>query len=142
MVRNDGHVRGELSEFKVAEDLIEQKCRVSYTHGQYPYDLIGDFDGNLLKIQVKTGNKEKNRKRKYRINTEGYEKRNVDLFAGYARKPDEVFYVPFEEAESSSSFAVTFTDGDKLNPSNAERAKLAEDYTFKKVILPEQSLTD
>jgi len=36
-----GHLRGELSEFKTAPDLIEIGCRVSYTHGEYPYNFAG-----------------------------------------------------------------------------------------------------
>lgn len=132
MVRHKGHVRGELSEFKVASNLVENGCRVSYTHGQYPYDLIGDLDGELFKIQVKTANKDKNRTRKYQITPEGYDAVDVDFFAGYAPGEDNVFYVPFGEVDGR--FAVTFTKSDDLSDINAERAILAEDYTFEKVI--------
>lgn len=132
MSRNEGHVTGELSEFKVASDLVEKGCRVSYTHGQYPYDLIADHQGDLLRIQVKTGNSDKGRSQKYRISTDGYDEADIDFFAGYAPDEDDVFYVPFSDA--TTTYAVTFTPRAQLSEINAERAKLAENHTFEKVI--------
>lgn len=128
MVRNEGHVRGELSEFKVASDLVERGCRVSYTHGQYPYDLIADLDGQILKTQVKTANHMD--RRKYQLlNLGGYNAADVDLFAGYAPDPeDTIVYVPFDKA--GDTFRVTFTPADELSDHNEEQAILAEDHTF------------
>jgi len=132
MVRNPGHVSGELSEFKVAEDLIENNCRVCYTHGQYPYDLIGDHDGELFKIQVKTAKKKPAQKRAYQIRTKGYEAKDIDLFAGYISDKDEIFYVPYEEAGAYSS--VTYTPRASLSEHNAREANLIKDHRFEAVI--------
>lgn len=130
MERNQGHLTGELSEFQVALDLIENGCRVSYTHGQYPYDLIGDYDSELYRIQVKTAKQV--RSQKFQITTRGYDPADVDLFAGYVSEKDEVFYIPYEESGKTSS--VTYTPREILSDINAERANLAEDHTFKKAI--------
>lgn len=134
MVRNEGHVRGELSEFKVASDLIENGCRVSYTHGEYPYDLIADLAGELLKVQVKTAKQFKDRENKYMIRTAGYTAENVDLFAGYIPGRDEmaVFYVPFEDAGQNAS--VTYTSREELSEHNASNAKFGENHTFEEVV--------
>lgn len=127
MLRDEGHVQGELSEFKVAENLVKNGCRVSYTYGGYPYDLIADYDSTLYKVQVKTTSND--RTRKYEISTKGYARENVDLFAGYVPQEDGVFYVPFEDAGNTRS-AVNFTSREELDTWHQEKAKFAEDHTF------------
>ncbi|WP_368408867.1 group I intron-associated PD-(D/E)XK endonuclease [Halorussus limi] len=121
-----------MSEFKVAQDLIENNCRVCYTPGQYPYDLIGDHDGELFKIQVKTAKKKPNQTQAYQIRTKGYDGDDVDLFAGYISEKDTEFYFPYEEAGSYCS--VTFTPRYSLSDHNAELAHLADDHTFESVV--------
>lgn len=132
MSRNPGHVSGELSEFQVALDLIEHDCRVSYTHGQYPYDLIADFDSELFKVQVKTAKKKPNQTQAYEIRTKGYDSDDVDLFAGYISERDFVFYFPYEEAGAYCS--VTFTPEETMAEHNAQLANLAKDHTFESVM--------
>lgn len=131
MTRRDGHIQGEESEMKVALDLIDNGCRVAYTHGHtHPYDLIADRDGELLKIQVKTAKHLRTRKHSIELSdAKKYDAKDVDLFAGYARKEDDVFYVPNEEMGKRAS--VTFTSPEKMGSEESrERAKLAEEYTF------------
>jgi len=131
MVRNSGHLRGEASEMKVALDLIDNGCRVAYTHGHsHPYDLIADKDNCLLKIQVKTAKHED--KRRYAIklpNPDKYDRETVDLFAGYVIEEDAVFYVPYPELGGRSP--VTFTPPSKMgSDKNRDDAHLPSDYTF------------
>ena len=135
MSRLEGQIRGEISEMEVAVELLEQGCRVSDTIGHsHPYDLIADKDARLLKIQVKTA-KHRGR-RKYDIilsNPEKYTEENVDLFAGYARPEDEVFFVPFDEIDKRAS--VTFTAPEDMgSEANRERANQANAYTFQKAL--------
>lgn len=104
----------------------------SYTHGQCPYDLIGDLDGKLLKVQAKTAKKKPAQRQAYRITAREYESSEVDLFAGYASDEDEVFYVPYKEAGSYCS--VTFTPEEILTEHNAQQANLAKDHMLKAAI--------
>jgi predicted AAA+ superfamily ATPase len=133
MTRNEGHVQGELAEFAVATDLIRNDCRVSYTHGQYKYDLVADKDDELLRIQVKKANQDNSKPWKYRIFTDRYEAGQVDLFAGYIVDQDTVFYATFEEV-GSNEFRINTKGREDMITSNAERAKLLEDYTFERAL--------
>lgn len=132
MARNEGHVQGELAEFEVAANLVEQGCRVSYTHGEYKYDLVVDCGGDLFRVQVKKANKNGDKPWKYRLFTDRYEEDDVDLFAGYVPDEDAVFYVPFEEV--GSEFRINTKSGDDMNEANAGRAKLIDDYTLDRAL--------
>jgi hypothetical protein len=130
MARNEGHVQGELAEFEVAADLVDQGCRVSYTHGEYKYDLVADCGGDLFRVQVKKANRDSDRPWKYRLFTDRYEEGDVDLFAGYVFEEDAVFYVPFEEV--GSEFRINTKSSDEMSEANARRAKLIDDYTLER----------
>jgi len=132
MARNKGHVQGELAEFEVAADLVEQGCRVSYTHGEYKYDLGADCGGNLFRVQVKKANRDGDKPWKYRLFTDRYEEGDVDLFAGYVFEEDAVFYVPFEEA--GSEFRINTKSREEMIEANASRAKLLDDYNLERAI--------
>lgn len=129
MSEQDGRLIGEKSEMMVAVDLIDNGCRVSYTHGHaHPYDLIADKDGDLLKIQVKTA-KHRHKRRYFISSDERYDEDNVDLFAGYVHEEDEVFYAPIQELDPR--IAVTFTPPEEMgSEANRKRANLPADYTF------------
>ena len=137
MTRNEGHVHGELGEFEVAADLVEQGCRVSYTHGEYKYDLVADSEGGLFRVQVKKANRDSDKPWKYRLFTDRYDEGDVDLFAGYVFEEDAVFYVPFEEV--GSEFRINTRSRDEMNEANARRAKLIDDYTLESAL---SALTD
>ena len=137
MARNDGHVQGELAEFEVAADLVEQGCLVSYTHGEYKYDLVADCEDHLHRVQVKKANQDGDKPWKYRLFTDRYEDGDVDLFAGYVFEEDAVFYV--SEEEVGSEFRINTRSKDEMNEANAERAKLIDDYTLDRAI---SALTD
>lgn len=136
MPRLEGQIRGEMSEMEVAVELLKHGCRVSDTIGHsHPYDLIADVDDQLLKIQVKTA-KHRNR-RKYDIvlqSPEKYSPKTVDLFAGYARDEDAVFFFPYSEVNGKRA-SVTFTPPEEMgSDANRKRANLAKDYTFQAVL--------
>jgi len=133
MVRNEGHVDGEVAEFAVATDLVRKNCRVSYTHGLYKYDLVADKDDALLRVQVKKANQDNEKPWKYRIFTDRYEEGQVDLFAGYIVDLDEVFYATYDDV-GANEFRINTKQRDDLSKSNAKRAKLLEDYTFERAI--------
>lgn len=137
MPRNTGHTAGEGAELSVAGFLIEEyDCRVSVPHGEsHPYDLIADYEHDLLKIQVKKASH--TRTQRYEIDTDDYTEDDVDLFAGYVPELDEVFFVPFKEAEENGdSFSVTYASlGDEgFYEYHKEIATLGEDQTFEKAI--------
>jgi len=137
MTRNKGHIQGELAEFEVAADQVEQGCRVSYIHGEYKYDLVADSGVDLFRVQVKKANKDSDRPWKYRLFTDRYEDGDVDLFAGYVFDEDTVFYVPFDEV--GSEFRINTKSRDEMNQANARQAKLIDDYTLQRAL---SSLTD
>lgn len=135
MSRNSGHTAGEGAELSVAGHLIEEHdCRISVPHGEsHKYDLVADYKHDLLKIQVKKANHV--RSKRYRIGTKGYTNDEVDLFAGYVSELDEVFYVPFEEAEERGDyFSVSYAslEDEGVTEYHLEKAFQAEDYTFEK----------
>lgn len=136
MARREGQIRGELSEMEVTVELLKNGCRVSDTIGHaHPYDLIADFEGRILKIQVKTA-KHRGR-RKYDIvlpQPEKYTKESVDIFAGYTREEDSVFFFPYSEVNGKRA-SVTFTPPEDMgSEANRQRANLARDYTFQAVL--------
>ena len=142
MSRNTGHVDGELAEFAVAADLVRNDCRVSYTHGQYKYDLVGDKDDELLRVQVKKANQMNKKPWKYRIFTDRYEAGQVDLFAGYVVEEDKVFYATFDEV-GPKEFRVNAKGRDEMTEHNASIANILDDYTFARALsnLHDQTVT-
>lgn len=133
MARNKGHVQGERAEFEVAADLVKQGCRVSYTHGEYKYDLVADCDDALFRVQVKKANRDGDKPWKYRLFTDRYEEGDVDLFAGYVFDRDAVFYVPFEEV--GSEFRINTRSKEDMNEANASRVKHIDDYTLERALI-------
>ncbi|MFC7236660.1 group I intron-associated PD-(D/E)XK endonuclease [Halosegnis marinus] len=130
VIRNPGHVDGELAEFHAAADLVEHNCRVSYTHGLYKYDLIADREDELLRVQVKKARQDTDKSWKYSIPTGGYTNDEIDLFAGYAPGPNKVFYVPV--TDTGKEFRVLDKTGENMNEHNRDLAKLIDDYTFER----------
>lgn len=128
MTRNSGHVDGELAEFAVAADLVSKDCRVSYTHGEYKYDLVADIGDLLLRVQVKKANRNPDEPWKYRLFTDRYEDGEVDLFAGYIVDSGETFYAT--AAEVGNEFRVNTKSGEAMNDHNRALANLVDDYTL------------
>lgn len=129
-IRNPGHVDGELAEFHTAADLVDNDCRVSYTHGLYKYDLIADKQDILIRVQVKTASQDADKQWKYTIPTDGYADDEIDMFAGYVPELNEVFYVLPEEV--GSAFHVLDKTGEGMNEHNRNLANLIQRYDFER----------
>ncbi|GGN94934.1 MULTISPECIES: group I intron-associated PD-(D/E)XK endonuclease [Haloarcula] len=142
MGRNQGHVDGELAEFAVAAALVSNGCRVSYTHGEYKYDLVADADDELLRVQVKKANRDTDTPWKYRLFTDQYDEGQVDLFAGYIPESGETFYATADEV--GSEFRINAKSGEEMNEHNRDLAKLVGEYTFERAVsrLRENELTE
>jgi hypothetical protein len=119
---------GERSEFEVASDLAAHGYAVSLPFDDYRYDIVGDYEGHLLRIQVKTAHKRENQNAAYEIDVKDYTPDEVDLVAGYVAEQDAVFYESIHEAGSFAS--VTFTPKTTLSDHNAAKANLPENQTF------------
>ena len=147
MTGNEGRVQGEVAEFAVATHLVRQGHQVSYTHGQYRYDLVVDVSNRvdtdetvdvedpfpLYRVQVKKANQDSEKPWKYRLFTDQYQSGEVDLFAGYIVDMDEVFYVAFDDI-GANDFRINTKGADEMIPSNAERANVLEEYTLERAL--------
>lgn len=132
MERNQGHVDGELAEFAMVADLVSKGCRVSYTHGEYKYDLVADQNDKLLRVQVKKANQNTEKPWKYRLFTDRYEEGQVDIFAGYIADSGEIFYATVSEV--GSEFRINSKSGEEMNEHNRDLAKLVGNYTFERAV--------
>ena len=107
----NGHMdtksKGELSEAKVVAKLMELGYTVSEPRGEYcRYDLIVD-DGDLQRIQVKTG---RVRDKCVRFNTSDtrsnrtgsrkrfYTKEDIEAFVVYCPDNNQFYWIPIEDA--------------------------------------------
>ena len=123
--------QGEKSELAVASELIAQGYGVSFPFSHdYQYDLIVDKDGSLYRIQVKTAKHEKGNRYYIPANAERYDKKYVDLFAGYPEDEVETFYIPVAEA-SGKRQRVTYTDLERMGSDiNRDLANHISQYRF------------
>ncbi len=93
---------GALAEAKVLNKLLHEGYIVSRPWSSCPYDFITDKDGELLKVQVKTGRYRKGvvkfktcsvNRRGGRISYKG----KVDLFMVYCPELDSIYKVPVDD---------------------------------------------
>ena len=114
--------QGEKSELAVASELTMKGYGVSFPFGHnHQYDLIVDKDGALYKIQIKTAKPEEGGGRYYiQADADHYDKKYVDLFAGYCEDEETTFYIPVCEA-SGKRQRVTFTDLDRMGSDKNRR---------------------
>jgi PD-(D/E)XK endonuclease len=102
--------KGDLAELKVAADLVERGCSVSFPYGEdcdYDYDLIADFEGILHRVQVKYTESDGRvvgvRCRSHSLTngrirrTKCYTAKTVDWIAAYDRTSNRCYYVPARE---------------------------------------------
>ena len=133
---NSKHI-GIVSEYKVISKLLEIGYNVSLPIGDNcSYDLLIDYHGIILRCQVKTMRGTKYSSiimplRRCRINTKGYtskpyDKGEIDLFLGYYKKNNSVYFYPFKNSNLTNS--VTFKLG---KPKNSQVAKINFAYTYK-----------
>ena len=106
--------KGDLAELKVAADLIERGCSLSFPYGEdSDYDLIADKNGVLHRVQVKytesdgkvvgvrclshsLTNGKIRRTKHYTANV-------IDWIAVYDRTSDRCYYVPARELGKGKS---------------------------------------
>lgn len=123
--------RGEKSELAVASELVAQGYGVSFPFGHnHQYDLIVDKEGTLYKIQVKTAKNEGGNRYYIQADANHYEKKYVDIFAGYSEDEEDTFFIPVHEG-SGKRQRVTFTDKEQMGSGKSRReANHISDYRF------------
>ena len=97
--------KGDLAELKVAVDLLDRGCNLSFPFGEdCSYDLVADYNGLLHRIQVKYTQSDGHRilvrcrshsltKGKIR-QTKHYTAETVDWIVVYDRTTDRCYYCP------------------------------------------------
>lgn len=112
---------GKAGEYMVCADLILNGF-VAYPSEQgLPYDVIMDYCGKLLKVQVKTTRKAKSIPQRksdvpayiFHIGNNGamnrrkkYDKKQVDIFALVALDSKRIAYLPFFDCQTTMNFRV------------------------------------
>lgn len=130
--------KGDLAELKVAADLIDRGCHLSFPYGEdCDYDLIADRNGALHRVQVKYTESDGKvigvrcmshslTKGKIR-QTKHYTAKLVDWIAVYDRTSDRCYYFPASELGTGRSYLHL-----RLSPAlNGQRVGIrnASDYT-------------
>jgi Holliday junction resolvase-like predicted endonuclease len=106
--------KGDLAELKVAADLVERGCSISFPFGEdCDYDLIADFEGVLHRVQVKYTESDGRvvgvRCRSHSLTngrirrTKIYTAVMIDWIAVYDRTTDCCYYVPAHELGTGRS---------------------------------------
>jgi hypothetical protein len=124
---------GDASEARIVSELIKAGWKVAVVWNQNcRYDLIGDCNSKLFRIQCKTAWIERDsvllynaRSTNKRTNSR-YTPDEVDLFAVYSPDTDKVYIVPCNKASSGLTLRLKATK-------NAQRNKIhwAKDYELK-----------
>lgn len=135
-------LRGDLSEIEATKRLMEKGVRVSDTvTDNYKYDIVADIGGTLYKVQVKTAYENKSSDKSIQAylknqsyNSKGeklerdYSKEDVDLFAIYSPRTEELYIVKYEET-TGDRFAMTLKSPEEMpNKGLITQANFAEDY--------------
>lgn len=125
--------KGNLTELQCIASFIEQGCGVSIPYGDNSkYDFIADFNGQLLRIQVKTSSSNDNGDtikfscRSTHVNCNGvknirYDKNEIDYFATYWN--NKCYIVPVGECSTQKTLRFVETQHRNQNPVN-----MAVDY--------------
>jgi hypothetical protein len=131
--------KGDLAELKVAADLVERGCSISFPFGEdCDYDLIADMNGVLHRIQVKYTESDGQmilvRCRSHSLTkgkvrrTKHYTAETVDWVAVYDRTSGSCYYLPSSELGHSGRSDATL----RLVPArNGQQSgiRFASDYT-------------
>lgn len=106
--------KGDLAELKVAADLLQRGCHVSFPYGEdCDYDLIADMKGALHRVQVKytesDGEVISLRCRSHSLTngrirqTKQYTAKIIDWIAVYDRTSDRCYYLSARELGAGRS---------------------------------------
>ena len=128
---NNSPRQGEKSELAVASELMMKGYGVSFPFGhEHQYDLVVDKDGTLYRIQVKTAKQEEGNRYYIPADAGHYDKKYVDLFAGYSEDGVATFFIPVGEA-SGKRQRVTFTDLEEMgSDKNRRDSNHISEYRF------------
>ena len=129
--------KGLLSEQVVICELLRRDYTVLTTIGDNArYDLVLDYKGTLLKVQVKTGrlrngaivfqtrSTQSNRRKRY----SSYYSGQINLFMLYCPETEQVYFCPIELAGSEGRLRV-----DEAQSCNQFGRKWAHDFTLDKL---------
>lgn len=105
-------LKRDLAELKVAADLAERGCSISFPFGEdCDYDLIADLDGQIHRVQVKytesDGRVINVRCRSHSLTngkirrTKQYTAETVDWIAVYDRTSGHCYYLPASELDNT-----------------------------------------
>jgi hypothetical protein len=106
--------KGDLAELKVAADLVDRDCQISFPFGEdCDYDLIADLDGQIHRVQVKytesNGEVISIRCRSHSLTngkirrTKHYTAKTIDWIAVYDRTSDRCYYFPASQLGAGKS---------------------------------------
>lgn len=127
---------GEAAEIRVASELMELGYPVSKPLGDNePYDLIADFTGDLIKVQVKRAHNRQHNSvgaNLYKHSSEsdksqGKEQYRASEVDAFALVNDEIYWVWFDESPDSR-LTISLKDKDEVRPQDASRMRFAEDF--------------
>ena len=141
---------GVAGEYLVCADLI-LKGNISFLSEQgLPYDAILDYNGNILKVQVKTTRGYKNipqRKKDipayiFHIGINGknncrkkYNKKEVDIFALVDLDTRNIAYLPFFDTKTTMNFRVPKFRGEYHDEQGVKLKKIVSDLKSKGKII-------
>ncbi|WP_226021910.1 group I intron-associated PD-(D/E)XK endonuclease [Halomicrobium salinisoli] len=127
--------QGEKSELAVASEMVMKGYGVSLPFGhEHQYDLVVDRDGTLYRVQVKTAKQEGGNRYYIQADADRYDKKYVDLFAGYSEDKVATFFIPVDEA-SGKRQRVTFTNLEKMGSDRSRRkSNHISEYRFSEAV--------
>jgi len=107
----DSDIRGKASEARARAYLLEQGYVTSTPDADCKYDLVVDYQADLLKVQVKRGFADGSREDTLRVNmydqnpqgvsNDSYEADDVDAFIVHDPVNNELYWLWYDEAPSS-----------------------------------------
>jgi len=135
-------LRGDLTEIEVTKKFMEKGIKVSDTvTDNYKYDVVADIGGNLYRVQIKTAYEKKSSEnsiqaylKNHSYNNQGkkkertYSEDDVDLFAIYYPKNENVYIVKYEEKAKDRFYMTLKAPEEMHNKGIAKQANFAEEY--------------
>lgn len=86
-------ITGAIGEHLVAVDLLGRGYRVSFASAGYPYDLVTEIDGRMLRVQVKASKALRKNRADYVFSINGGVVKDYDLIAFVALDHGTIAYL-------------------------------------------------
>lgn len=119
-------MHGVVAEYEVATQLLRLGYEVSKPLGVYAYDLVVKVGDKLLKVQVKTVEKNNRCRLLKKHHTQRYKPGEVDVFIIYHQAKQQCFVVPYKIVSNKTSMAIKDTTP-KLEELETIMSKLSSD---------------